>query len=180
MDGRLIIVTGPPGSGKSTIARSLARAWPAPAALHIHSDDLWTYFVKGYIPPWTPPAADQNAVVMRAMAAQGAALAAGGYPVMFDGVVGTWFLDPYRDAAQAAGARLDYLVLRPDRETTIARGVARESHPMRDPAVIGAMWDQFADMGALEPHVLDTTALSLGDSLAAALEGLQADRFRLT
>ncbi|MCI3135598.1 AAA family ATPase [Phenylobacterium aquaticum] len=122
MDGRLIIVTGPPGAGKSTLARAVAKAWPGPAALHLHSDDLWTYFVKGYIPPWTPASADQNRVVMEAMAVQAATLAAGGYPVAFDGIVGTWFLPPFREAADRTGVALDYLVLRPDRETTIAPG----------------------------------------------------------
>ena len=52
MIGRLIIVSGPPGSGKSTVARGIAEAWPESVTLHLHSDDHWTYFVKGYIPPW--------------------------------------------------------------------------------------------------------------------------------
>jgi len=180
MDGRLIIITGPPGAGKSTVARAVAQAWPGPAALHLQSDDLWTYFVKGFIPPWTPASADQNRVVMEAMAVQAATLAAGGYPVAFDGIVGPWFLPPFRAAAWRAGAVLDYLVLRPDRATTLARGVARDGHPMRDPEVIGAMWDQFADLGELEPHVLETTRLDAEETVAVALQGLTAGRFRLS
>ena len=180
MTGRLMIVTGPPGVGKSTVARKLAKAWPGPAALHIHSDDLWTYFVKGYIPPWLPESADQNRVATQAMAAQAVALAAGGYPVFFDGIVGTWFLDPFREGARAAGVPLDYLVLRPSRDEAIARGVARDGHPMRDPKVIGAMWDQFSDMGDLERHVIDTSGQTVDDTCAMAQDGLQADRLRLT
>lgn len=179
MDRRLIIVTGPPGVGKSTVARALALAWPRPATLHIHSDDLWTYFAKGYIPPWKPESRDQNAVVTRAMVAQAVALADGGYPVFFDGIVGPWFLDPFRDSARAAGVRLDYLVLRPGRDEAIARGVAREGHPMRDPAVIGRMWDQFAPMGALESHVLDTSGQAIEATVAAILERLRSEALRL-
>ena len=76
MSGRLVIVTGPPGAGKSTISRRLSEAWPAEAALHIHSDDLWTYFTKGWIPPWESRSAAQNAVVTDAMAAQAAGIVA--------------------------------------------------------------------------------------------------------
>ncbi len=179
MTGRLIIVTGPPGVGKSTVARKLAGAWPGDVALHVHSDDLWTYFVKGYIPPWKPESKDQNVVVTAAMVAQAVALSAGGYPVFFDGIVGPWFLDPFREGARAAGLRLDYLVLRPRRDEAIARGVAREGHPMRDSSVIGAMWDQFADMGELERHVLDTSGQAVELTVIAATEGLTEDQFRL-
>jgi predicted kinase len=178
MDARLVIVTGPPGSGKSTIARALALAWPAEAAVHVHSDDTWTYIVKGFIPPWTPESASQNAVVVEALAAQAAALAAG-FPVLFDGIVGPWFLDSFRQAARGRGVALDYLVLRPDRDATVARGVAREGHPMRDAAVIGRMWDQFAAMGDLERHVLDTTRLSAEQAADAAMTALAAGRLRL-
>jgi predicted kinase len=178
MSGRLVIVTGPPGAGKSTISRGLALAWPAEAALHVHSDDLWTYFVKGRIPPWEPRSAAQNAVVTEAMAAQAAALASA-YPVIFDGVVGPWFLQPFREAAGRAGARLDYLVLRPSREATVSRGVSRAGHPMRDPEVIGRMWDQFSDLGDLEGHAYDTSRLSAEQATAGALAALASDDYRL-
>lgn len=178
MKGQLVIVTGSPGVGKTTLARRLARGWPAQAALHIHSDDMWTWFAKGYIPPWTPESRDQNIVVTRAMAAAATTLAQA-YPVVFDGIVGPWFLPLFREAARGAGVRLDYLVLRPDRADAVARGTGREGHPMRDPQIIGAMWDQFADLGGFEPHALDTTGLDLEASLELALSALASDRLRL-
>jgi predicted kinase len=179
VDGRLIIVSGSPGVGKSALARRLARDWPGEAALPVHSDDAWTWFVKGFIPPWRPDSEGQNRVVMQAMAAQAAILAAGGYPVFYDGVLGPWFVAFFREAAQAHGAPLDLIMLRPDRETTLARGVSRPDHPMRDPQVIGQLWDQFAELGDLQAHVLDTTHLDLAATADAARAGLQAGRFRL-
>jgi predicted kinase len=179
VDGRLIIVTGAPGVGKSTVARAMAEAWPGPRSAHIRADDIYTYFVKGYVPPWDPASLDQNVAVMNALAAQAAALAQGGYPVFVDGIVGPWFLGPFKAAAIQSGARLHYLVLRPTREAAIARGVAREGHPMRDPAVIGAMWDQFADLGDLEAHAMDTTACGPEETAISAAAALQSDRLRL-
>ncbi len=178
MPSRLVIVSGPPGAGKSTLARRLAQSWPAAAALHVHSDDAWTYFVKGFIPPWKPESHDQNLVVVRAMAAQGAALARG-YPVLFDGLIGPWLVEHFRDAALQQEVRLDYLILRPDRATTIARGVAREGHPMRDPEVIGQMWDQFAELGGMEGHVLDVSRLTISQVSQTAMAALEGDGLRL-
>lgn len=178
MDRRLIVVTGAPGAGKSTVARALALAWPSDAAVHIHSDDIWTYIVKGQIPPWLPESSAQNAVVIEALAAQATALASG-FPVVFDGVVGPWFLDPFRLAARDRGIALDYLVLRPSREAAIARGVARKGHPMRDRAVIGRMWDAFADLDGLERCALDTTDLSPDQTVMAAQAALAEGRLRL-
>jgi len=177
--GRLIIISGSPGVGKSTLARRLARDWPGEVALHVHSDDAWTWFVKGFIPPWRPDSHTQNAVVMEAMAAQAARLAGGGYPVFYDGVLGPWFVAFFRDAARAQKIPLDVMVLRPDRETALARGVGRPDHPMRDPQVIGQLWDQFAELGELAGHALDTTGLDLEQTVALAQAALAAGRLRL-
>jgi hypothetical protein len=140
---------------------------------------VWTYFVKGQIPPWQPESAAQNAVVTEAMAAQAAVIAAS-FPVFFDGIVGPWFLQTFRDAARRKAARLDYLVLRPSRDTAIGRGVSRDGHPMRDAEVIGRMWDEFSDLGEFETHVLDTSSLSSDQTAAVIREALLAGRYQLS
>ena len=105
--------------------------------------------------------------------------ASGGYEVLVDGVIGPWFLEPWTAQAGEAGLDLRYLVLRPDEAATVSRALARRDHPMRDPDVVRLMWKQFADLGASEPHVVDTTNED-PQVTAAALRGrLETGEFKL-
>ena len=95
MTGRIVIVSGPPGAGKSTIARRLADGAATELAVHLHTDDFYTYVRKGFVAPWLPAAQAQNIAIMNALAASAAAFAVGGYEVLVDGIVGPWFFDPW-------------------------------------------------------------------------------------
>jgi broad-specificity NMP kinase len=43
--GRVLIVTGRPGGGKSTVARALAETAGEPGEVHVHGDDFETHAV---------------------------------------------------------------------------------------------------------------------------------------
>ena len=73
----MIVLTGPPGAGKSTVARLLADALPF--SVHLHSDDFWRYIRQGRIAPYLPAAHRQNQVVIDALTQAAFAYAAGGY-----------------------------------------------------------------------------------------------------
>ena len=113
----------------------------------------------------------------RVIVAAAGAYAVGGFRVVIDGVVGPWFLDIYREAAARIGVALDYVVLRPSLEIAVARARDRpvgalEDYPPR-------IFEGFADLGALEGHVIDTTALTEGGVLERIEAGLAVGRFRL-
>ena len=52
------MVSGPPGAGKSTVAKALADAYE-PSALVV-GDDFFAFLARGRLDPWLPDADAQN------------------------------------------------------------------------------------------------------------------------
>jgi hypothetical protein len=105
--GHVVILSGPPGVGKTTIAGQLVARGGAPG-VHLHADDFWGFIRHGGIAPYLPEARAQNGVVMGVLVQAAAQYASGGFLVVLDGVVGPWFLDRFG----GIGVPLHYLVLR--------------------------------------------------------------------
>jgi len=166
MKGRIVIVSGPPGAGKSTIARGLAEQSEAEKAIHLHTDDFYAYVRKGFVPPWKSEAMAQNVTIMQALATSAGIFARDGYEVAVDGIVGPWFFDPWRAAATEHGLDLRYVVLIPSEAETIARATARTAPgAMTDPEVVRTMWQAFQAYPPPPSSVFETT----GETAAATL-----------
>ncbi len=152
--GEVVIVSGPPGSGKTTVSAALASDYER--GVHLESDWFFRSIRSGFVEPWLPDAHSQNAAVMVAVADAAAAFADAGYVVVWDGIVGPWFLDGIARRLGARDIRVQYLVLRPGRGTAAQRVQGRGDTPETSGAE--TMYDQFADLGDFEPHVVSSDA----------------------
>ena len=179
MGGNVIVLTGPPGSGKTTTARTLAGTFDK--AVHLHTDDFWHSIVAGAVPPYLPESDEQNQTVVRAIVHAAYTYAEGGYTVVVDGIVGPWMLDHYRAGLREhPGLSLHYLVLRPGRQETLSRARARlgpEALVEEEPIL--QLWNQFADLDDLESHVIDTSHHSAAETLQVVADAVASGDFLL-
>ena len=118
---RLIIVTGVPGSGKTSVAQALAGMFPRSA--HVEADALHATIREGRVDPGGVPAEEaerQLSLQTRMTAAVANELFGEGFTVIVDDVVVTGGrLDDYLGAL--GGSPLHYVLLAPPREVVLER-----------------------------------------------------------
>lgn len=164
------MITGSPGTGKTTTAAIVAKESDMNTSVHMHTDDFFHYLSKGAIPPHLPESNEQNLVVIEAFLEAAKRYARGGYDVIVDGIVGPWFLEPWR-ALVREGYEVHYIVLRASKEETMRRAVERSKLDKKtNVELVETMWEQFCDLGIYEPNVIETTNRSIQETVLAVKE----------
>jgi adenylate kinase family enzyme len=174
LTGAVVVVTGPPGAGKSTVCRELVSR--ADRGALVDGDTFFDSIKSGWVAPWLPESAPQNETVIDALGAAAARFARGDYLVVVDGIIGPWFVDRFR---VELATPLHYVVVRPSRSAAFARASNRPARPGDSPEAVTKMYDEFESIGVYERCVVDNSMQTLTETVSAVVKGLENGAFRV-
>ncbi|MFD6176501.1 MULTISPECIES: AAA family ATPase [unclassified Isoptericola] len=140
--GDVVVVTGPPGAGKSAVTAALADL--AGRSLLLEADWFFGRWRRGGVDPWLPEAASQTVVAGRAALAATVELARADALVVYDGVLHAGDARELATLAADAGAVVHRAVLLPPVDVCLQRVAARTGHGFDDPVATRSMHAAFA------------------------------------
>ncbi len=146
----VVVISGPPGSGKSTMAALLAAE--SERGVHLESDWFYRSIRSDFVAPHLSDAHAQNTAVIDAATEAAACLAESGYRVLLDGGIDPWFLDRVARRLEARSLGVRYLVLRADVPTMLDRVARRDDTD--DVSGAKVLADRYSALGDFERHVI--------------------------
>jgi predicted kinase len=177
-NGPVIIVSGQPGVGKSTVSRLVAGTFDR--SVHLQTDDLMASVVSGWIDPNLPEAEQQNEAMGAALAVSAMRFAEDGYTTVVDGYLFPDGVDGLAAACAARGLSCHYVVLTADLDTCWERASGRgEGRWPLEPQPFAAVHARFANLELDERHVVDATG-SPETTCEAVLSAFRAGRLITT
>lgn len=167
MPAPLIILTGPPGTGKSTAAEGLSVRFERSAV--VGGDFFVEALRSGKIAPWLPASHDQNSRVMEITARAARDYAVAGWTTILDGIVGPWFLPTV--LAEVGALDVHYLVLTAPLAVCRSRVRARGRSSMS--AVVDKMHAEFEMHAPDVRHLVDASRPrdEIVDDIAVRISG---------
>lgn len=181
MPPSITIISGTPGTGKTTVSSALGEIWSREGAdpLHLVSDTFFSFPVT-VISPEKPEAHKQNVTVSKAVTAAARSFAEGGYHVILDGVIGLRMLPHYLAGLQGFDMPIAYVVLRASLDETLRRARRRQDADKFNEEGVSYMHRQFADLKVFEPHVMETEGRTVQQSVTDVAAALAAGRYRIS
>ena len=155
------VISGAPGSGKTTLARSLAEN--SMKGVHIPTD-YFSDFVRHKLDPSLPGSEIQNEVILNAWCDAAVVYRAAGYEVFVDGVIGPWWFEQLREKFGV----FRYVVLSCDLKDSLSRVSARHGQSSATPEIVQRMHTQFLAVETdFRSHVIQTGSLTAAQVVAA-------------
>jgi len=159
----VVMLSGPVGAGKTTVARELVAISPAPLC-YIEGDTFWPIFAK----PDAKPVRERFRVLMRSMTAAAVPLARSGNEVLLDFSFPVDFLETARKILKEIP--IDFVMLRPAIATCERRAAARPEGKVAD---YGVYRDFYALFEGLPKHEIcddDADPASVARRIRAGLD----------
>ena len=116
---QIVIISGPPGAGKSTTADALCERYDR--TVHLQIDEIQNSIRMGYIPPYKPESYNQTLMIARAASRAATSFAAELYGVFIEGVVGPDSLTAMLEELKPAGIPIHFAHLLPTADALIQR-----------------------------------------------------------
>jgi hypothetical protein len=159
----VVMLSGPVGAGKTTVARELVEISPAPLS-YIEGDALWSVFAK----PDAKPRREQFRLLMRSLTAAAVPLARGGYEVLLDFSFPLDFLETARKILKEIP--LDFVILKPSITICEQRAAARPEGKIADYNLNRDFYTMFEGLPKHEIDDHDADARSIARRIRAGLD----------
>ena len=172
--GELVIVTGPPGAGKSTVSGLVADSFDS--SVLIPADWFFGRWRRGAVDPWLPQAVPQTSVAADAAATATGAFARADCWVVYDGFIPPGSLPGF--AAAAGLSALHYAVILPPVTTCTERVASRVGHGFASVAATRTMHRDFAQAALDARHLITGAEAAPEDVARQILDRLAAGRLR--
>jgi adenylate kinase family enzyme len=175
--GEILILTGPPAAGKTTVAELIVGQWDL--SVHLQADYFWDEFIRsGFLRPWMPESHEQNTTVINAITAAAVEYAKGGYSVLVDGIVGPWFVELVAETFADHEARWHYAILLPASDVNVERSRSRSKAITQE--VLEKMHSEFtAHLAGYEKYVVDSTHLDATQTAEAVNKKMEIGELRI-
>ena len=168
----IILLSGPIGAGKSTVALELIKSAPGPVA-YIEGDKFWSFIVKSV----SNQARHKNfKMIMTAMTTAAVPYVLAEYEVILDFSIPPWFLETASKVVKYKDLSLDFVVLRPSLEVCATRAASRIEGVIADYNPYKELYSSFDEA---KQYMINDDISSASIVASRIREDLSAGTFRI-